>query len=219
MNVARVDFGAVSKARGRLAALALDPELAGQSGPENVTGWIDTMVKHIEKTCQGCGIQFFAGRRDKVFHSQECKNDWHQRRLAALKAPSELEAALDLALRLTRARAPEAVEARRTVFALLSAEFAPVVASPTPANDRTDAGELAATPHAAPTIDVDKLRERLLRVFAGDSHPSQKDIAKAIGVDQGSLSRFITGARTPGLASLARIAIWLDEYEGKVKPR
>lgn len=220
MDVASINFGAVNKAFSALGALALKPELAGQSGPENVNGWmIDAMVKNIQKTCLGCGIPFIAGRRDKVFHSLECKNDWHQRRLAALKAPSEIEAALDVALRLTRARAPEAVEARRAVFALLSAEFAPVVASPTPANDHTDAGELAAAPHAAPALDVDALRERAERVLAGDNAPSQKTIAFAIGTSQSTLCRWLKSDRALTSDSLDALDRYLTEHERKVKPR
>jgi hypothetical protein len=229
MDVASINFGAVNKAFSALGALALDPELAGQSGPENVNGWMsDAMVKNIQKTCQGCGIPFIAGRRDKVFHSQECKNDWHQRRLAALKAPSELEAALDLALRLTRARAPEAVEARRAVFTLLSAEFAPVVASPTPvvasptpvvasptpANDDTDAGELA----AAPALDVDALCERVQRVLAGDNAPSQKAIAAAIEADPSTFSRWLKGKRALNSDSLEALERYLTEHERSLKP-
>jgi hypothetical protein len=220
-----ISLGAVRRFRAAVSEIkrahpnACSPSLDALSAQVENKG---PMVKHIEKTCQGCGIPFIAGRRDKVFHSQECKNDWHQRRLAALKAPSEIEAALDVALRLTRARSPEAVEARRAVFALLSAEFAPVVASPTPvvasptpANDDTDAGELA----AAPALDVDALRERVERVLAGDNAPSQKTIAFAIGTSQSTLCRWLKSDRALTSDSLDALDRYLTEHERKVKPR
>ena len=201
-------------------------------------GWIDTMVKHIEKNCLGCGVVFIAGRRDKVFHSQECKNDWHQRRMAALKEPSELEKALETALRLTRARSPEASNARRIVYAWLSAEFtpAPIGAAPfeapiefSPLEDPIDEVSvdnatreriLRAT-HQAPieAITAEAVHERLSRVMEGDKGLTQKDIANASGVEPTALSRFITGARPLGMGSLARLAIWLNSHERKVEPR
>lgn len=212
-----ISLGAVRRFRAAVSEIkrahpnACSPSLDALSAQVENKG---PMVKHIEKTCLGCGIPFIAGRRDKVFHSLECKNDWHQRRLAALKAPSEIEAALDVALRLTRARSPEAVEARRAVFALLSAEFTPTPIA-APANDHTDAGELA----AAPALDAAEVLARLQRVREGDKRLTQKAIAEESGVDQSSLSRFITGARALGSDSLDALDRYLTEHERKVKPR
>ena len=215
MNVSRINFGAVNKALGALDVLALDPALAGERGPDNVNGWIDTMVKHIEKTCIGCGISFIAGRRDKVFHSQECKNDWHQSRLAALKAPSEIEAALEHALRLTRARTPESVEARRIVFALLSAEFAPIKSAPVPI--QLAPIETAPAPIEAPTNE--SVREKLKRALSGENPPTQKAIATACKMDPGLLSHFKGGDRSLNSDSLAALDRELNSHERKVEPR
>jgi hypothetical protein len=101
------------------------------------------------------------------------------------------------------------------------AEVEPSTPTPiaAPANDHTDVGELAAAPHAAPTIDVDALRERLLPVFAGENPTSQKAIAAAIDADPSIFSRWLKRERSLKPVQLDALERWLTEHERKVKPR
>ena len=227
------DLGAVRRERAYLASIArqhpdtratsLDalPALLDQENEGSIT-----MVRQIKKLCEGCGLIFEAKRSDQRFHSAACKAQ-HHRDLQAVEAVEEgppidlLAQALIRAFSLRVAGSVEAPAALGALLPLLLAEVepstpltpepiaAPVVASPMP------------EPIAAPAFNVDALRERLLRVLAGDNHPSQKAIAKAIGVDQGSFSHFISEKDPRPLKKSAHepLSRWLDEYERTLKPR
>jgi hypothetical protein len=178
-----------------------------------------TMVRQIKKLCEGCGREYYATRSDQRFHSAACKAQ-HHRDIQAVEegAPIDLLAqALIRAFSLRVAGSVEAPAALGALLPLLLAEVEPSTPTPiaAPANDHTDAGELA----AAPALDAAEVLARLQRVREGDKRLTQKAIAEESGVDQSSLSRFISGARALGSDSLDALDRYLTEHERKVKPR
>lgn len=243
---AAIDLGVVRRARAGLASItrqhpdtratSLDalPALLDQENEGSIT-----MVRQIKKLCEGCGLEYYAARSDQRFHSAACKAQHHRDIQAVEVDDSPIDPIAQALIRAFRLRVAGSLDAQAALYELLLlalAEVAPMTPiatpEPTPAQavDLDALGErlkrmltpkpapVVASPIAAPALDADEIRTRLNRVLE-DNGLTQKDISKASDVDQGSLSRFIHGSRKIGLSSLARIAIWLDEYEGKVKPR
>ena len=199
-----------------------------------------SMVRQIKKLCEGCGLEYYASRSDQRFHSAACKAQ-HHRNIQAVEVEDEdgpidpIAQALIRAFSLRVAGSVDAQDALSKLLMLALADFAPMTpittvepSAPAPDIDALrkrlqrmmtpKPAPVVASPIATPTLNADDIRMRLNRVLEGDNGLFQKDIANASGVEQSSLSRFITGGRPLGMGKLARLAIWLDEYERKVKP-
>lgn len=241
---AAIDLGVVRRARAGLASIARHHPDTRATSLDALPALLDqehegsiTMVRQIRKLCEGCGLEYYAARSDQRFHSPACKAQYHRDLQSVEVEDGPIDPIAQALIRAFRLRVAGSLDAQQALYDLLLlalAEVAPMAPittpKPTPAQavDLDALGErlkrmltpkpapVVASPIAEPVLDADEIRTRLNRVRE-ENGLTQKVISNASGVDQGSLSRFIHGNRTPGLASLARIAIWLDEYERTLK--